>query len=732
MSIDRPTFHEAWYRVADLRPRLLSGVNVRRQYFRGQLWYVLENPANSQFARMDENAYRFAGSLDGRRTVSEVWQLCNEHLGDGAPTQGEAIHLLGQLHAMNLLYVDLPPDAEGLLNRYRRRVQREVLSYLANVLFLRIPLFDPDALLNRWVGVVGPIYSWVGLLLWLILMAAGLYFVVGNFSELAAQSVDVLAPDRLFLLYLSLVVVKVLHEFGHAFACKRFGRLNRSAGEVHAMGVMFLVLFPLPYVDASSAWSFRNKWHRAIVGMGGVLAELALAAVAAIVWARTSVGTVHIIAYNVLFVAGVSTLLFNGNPLLRFDAYYVLSDLIEIPNLAQRSRNYLHYLVKRYIWGVRKLQNPAYSLGERIWFLTYGPASVLYRIFISIRILLFLNSRLPPALFILVPLLAAGAVVGWLIVPMSRFLAYLATGPELARNRRRAILSTIGGFAATFVLVGLIRMPHRCRIEGFVEPAQFVWVYAETEGFVTGFLPSQVAVLPEGRPLVEAVNPDLQAQGEGLLAQRRALEVRYHLAQLDEVAAAQIIAEQIAALEEQIARVRVELDRLRLRAPFAGTWVAPEIDRAMGTYLQRGERVGFIGSLDDLIIRATAGQEVAAMIQDADRQVEIRVKGRPDATFTGRIEKIFPAGQDALPSEALSYLAGGSMPTRPGSQQDIQAAERFFEIRIRPSLQATSDEGRATLFTGQRVIARVSMAPEPLLIQWYQSARQLFQRRFHI
>lgn len=740
MSVDRPTFHEAWYRVADLRPRLLSGVKIRRQYFRGQLWYILENPANSQFARMDENAYRFVGSLDGRRTVSELWQSCNEHLGDSAPTQGEVIHLLGQLYAMNLLYVDLPPDAEGLLNRYRRRVQREVLGYLSNLLFLRIPLFDPDTLLNRWVGLVGPIYSWIGLLLWLILVAAGLSFVLGNFSELAAQSAEVLAPDNLFLLYLSFVVVKICHEFSHAFACKRFGRLNRSSGEVHGMGVMFLVLFPMPYVDASSAWSFRNKWHRAIVGMAGVLAELAVAAVAAVVWAQTSIGTVHIIAYNVIFVAGVSTLLFNGNPLLRFDAYYVLSDLIEIPNLAQRSRNYLHYLVKHRIWGVKKLQNPAYSPGERIWFLTYGPASTLYRIFISIRILLFLNNRLPPALFILVPILAVTAVVGWLIVPLSRFIRYLATGPELARNRRRAILSTAGGFAATFVLLGLIRMPHRCRIEGFVEPSQFALVHAETDGFVTGFLPSQSAVLPEGRPLVQAVNPELQAQSESLQAQRKVLEVRYRLAQLEEVAAAQIIAEQIAALDEQIARVRSELDKLSLKAPFAGTWVAPEIDRAQGTYLKRGDQIGFIGSLDDLIIRATAGQEIAAMIEDAEREVEIRVKGRPDVTLRGRIEKIFPAGQDTLPSEALSYIAGGSTPTRPGPRQDTRAAERFFEIRIRPSVARASrpwiadhgQDARATLFTGQRVIARVSMAPKPLLVQWYGLARQLFQRRFHI
>jgi len=733
MSVDRPTFHEAWYRVADLKPRLLSGVKIRRQYFRGQLWYILESPANSQFARMDENAYRFAGSLDGRQTVSQVWQSCNEQLGDGAPTQGEVIQLLGQLHAMNLLYVDLPPDAQGLLNRYRRRVQREVLGYLSNLLFIRIPLLDPDAFLNRWVGLVGVVFSWAGLLLWLMLMGTGLYFLVGNFGELLAQSADVLDPGNLVFLYLSFVVVKICHEFSHAFACKRFGQLNRSAGEVHAMGVMFLVLFPLPYVDASTAWSFRNKWHRAIVGMAGVLAELAIAAIAAVVWARTSTGAVHIIAYNVIFVASVSTLLFNGNPLLRFDAYYVLSDLIEIPNLAQRSRNYLHYLVKRYVWGLRKLPNPAYSLGERLWFLTYGPAATLYRVFISIRIVLFLNDRLPPAFFIIVPILATTAVIGWLIVPLSRFVRYLATGAELARHRRRAVGSTVGGLAVTIVLVGLIRLPDHYRIEGVVEPTPLALVHAETDGFVTGFLPSQSAVSGTGQSLVQAVNPQLEAQSQSLQAQRRALVVRYRLAQLEEIAAAQIVGEQIAALDEQIARVQSELDKLCLQAPIEGTWVAPEIDRIVGTYLKRGEHIGFVGNLDDLIVRATAGQEVAALIfEDAAGKVEIRVKGRPDVTITGRIERILPAGHDTLPSEALSYTVGGSMPTRPGPRQEVRAAERFFEIRIRPERQRTSDEGRVTLLTGQRVIARIGMSPKPLLIQWYQAARRLFQRRFHI
>jgi len=731
LSVERPTFHEAWYRVAELRPRLLSGVRIHRQHFRGQLWYVLENPTNNQYSRLSPEAYHFMGLLErpsAGRTVSEAWQICNEQLGDTAPTQPEVIQLLGQLHAANLLYADLPPDAESLFRRYHKRVKREVLGYLANLLFIRIALLDPDHFLERWVAVVGRFFSWPGLVLWSLLLAIGLYFVVGNFRELLYQSADVLAPGNLILLYAGYVLIKLLHEFSHAFACKRFGQLNQGGGQVHTMGVMFLVFFPLPYVDASSAWAFRNKWHRAIVGMAGAMAELAIAAVAAIIWAHTSIGTLHIIAYNVIFVASVSTLLFNGNPLLRFDAYYVLSDLIEIPNLSHRSKNFLYYLVKRYFWGLKKIQSPAYSLGERIWFIFYSPTSTAYRIFICVRILLFLNDRLPEDLFIVVPLLCFGAIIAWVFVPVGTFLKFLATGAELARNRLRAAGSTLAAFCLTIFLTGLLRFPDYGRLQGIVEPVRFAIVYAESDGFVTDFLPSESVVSPGGQPLVKAVNPELQAEKNSASAERRSLEIRRREAFQREIAAAQILDEQLGALDAKLERLESELASLNLGAPFEGVWVAPDVEHIKGTYIKRGQRIGFVGSLDELIIRAIAGQNVAAMlIEQADRYVEIRAKGRPQSRLMGEIEKIFPAGQELLPSEALGYAAGGSIPTRLQDPRQTIAAERFFEIRIKPR-----PDGSVKLRTFQRVIVRIRMAPKPLIWQWWQSLRQLFQRRFHI
>ncbi len=760
MAVERPTFHEAWYRVAGLRPRLLSGVRVHRQHFRGQPWYILENPANDQYSRISEEGYRFIGLLNGRRTVSDVWRICNEQLGDRAPTQGEAIQLLGQLHAANLLYVELAPDSEALFTRYRKRVTREVQNYLMNLLFLRIPLLDPNRFLDHWVGILGRLFSWVGLVLWLALVGTGVYFVIGDAADLISQSSDVLNPENLVFLYLTFTVIKIIHEFSHAFACKRFGRLNGSGGEVHKMGVMFLVLFPLPYVDASSAWAFRNKWHRAIVGMAGVMAELALASIAAVVWAYTSTGTPHIIAYNVIFVASVSTVLFNGNPLLRFDAYYVLTDLIEIPNLVQRCRQYYSYLGRRYVWGLKKVWNPAYTVGERFWFVGYGGISAVYRIYISIRILLFLNSRLPEALFIIVPILALSGIVGWLLVPVGRFLYYLATSEELVRNRPRAVGTTLAVVLSLFVALGVLRLPDHRRIEGIVEPEGLALIHAATDGFVTNFLPSQTKVVApasspqaerearvEGVPpsnrgqeardtktaatepaLVEARNPALEAEKRSLTAERRVLEVRRQQAVLKEVAAAQILDEQLAALDEKIARVQQQLSFLHLTAPSSGTWVAPEVEFTRGKFVRRGESLGVVAKLDDLLVRATAGQNVAALlIEQAAREVEIRANGRPDPTVTGTIERVFPAGQEQLPSQALGYAVGGSMPVDARDPSGTKTAEKFFEIRIRPQLPEP-DQWR----TGQRVIVRVTLQPKPLAAQVYHYARQLFQRRFHI
>ena len=495
MRTDRPTFSESWYRVSELTLRLLGSVSVTRQHFRGIRWYVLRAPASNRYFRINDSAYYFLAMLDGRRTVNQVWRICMEKFGDAAPTQGEVIQLLCQLHGSNLLQGDLAPDAEALFKRHQQHIWREVRGAIGNLLFVRVPLWDPDRFLNRWVGIVGNVFSMYGAVLWIGLVALGLWSVGGHVRELSENVSGVLNPQNLPLLYLALVLVKLIHEMGHAFACKFFGQRSESGDEVHQMGVTFLVFTPLPFVDASSAWSLRNKWHRIVVGASGMLAELAVAAVCAVLWIHTAEGTsIHAIAYNIMLIASISSLAFNGNPFLRYDAYYILLDLLEIPNLESRSKLYFRYLVKRYIWGLDSPFNPSHTKGERGWLIFYAIASTACRLVILIAIAFYLMNMF----FSIGILLAAILFVQWVLLPSGNFIRYLATSRELVRHRARAVFTSAMAICFLLFTFGLVRVPDRCRVEGVVEPREYAVIHMKTAGFVQQFLDSGLPTGPNG------------------------------------------------------------------------------------------------------------------------------------------------------------------------------------------------------------------------------------------
>ena len=352
------TFSESWYRVANQKICLRPAINVRRQNFRGERWIVLENPFSNQYFRLRPAAYEFVSRLRPDCTVEQVWQQCLNRFPDTAPSQEAVIQLLSQLYFSNLLQYDLAADSAQLFERYKKRKQREIGFRFLNIMFMRFPLLDPDRFLVRTMPVIRKLISPFGAFLWLFVVGFGVKIAVDNFSDLRVQGEGILATNNLFLLYISTICIKALHEFGHAYFCRRFG------GEVHVMGVMLMVFTPMPYVDATSSWSFRERWKRVLVGAAGMIVELFFAAIAAFVWSKTAPGVVHSIAYNIMFVASVSTLIFNLNPLLRFDGYYILSDLLEIPNLNQRATTQLRHLCERHLFGVKNSETQAATRRE--------------------------------------------------------------------------------------------------------------------------------------------------------------------------------------------------------------------------------------------------------------------------------------------------------------------------------------------------------------------------------
>ena len=762
MAVDRPTFDESWHRVANLRPRLRSTVQVHRQSYRGQLWHVYRDPGNNRYFRLPEPIHGFVGLLDGSRTVAEAWDQCGERFGDQAPTQGEAIQALGMLYTSNLLRGELPPDARGMLERQTQRRQREVRGYLQNILFARIPLLDPEPALQRLTPVFGWIFSWVGGLLWLVLVGCGLWAIAGQTDRLLDAGSGVLAPDNLLYLYLAFAGLKLLHEFGHGVACKQMAKRERGGGEVRTLGIMLLVLMPLPYVDATSSWSFRSRWRRITVSAAGMYVEVAAAAVAAIVWARTGEGSVvHAVAYNAMFVASVTTLLFNANPLIRFDGYYILSDLLEMPNLYQRSQNYLKYLIKKFVYGVRRPQNPATLPSDPLALVTFGIASLVYRVFLFAGIFLFVFDKL----FFLGAAFALWGIVGYVVVPLVKLGHYLVTSPELTRTRSRANLATASFVAALVGVLGFVPWANHDRASGVVEPRIYQKVSLGESGFIMDL---QRSGRVSGRtdhadPLIKADNPELRFQRDQLAARVDELERTYAAAMAQDAAEAKMLREQVQAVRSQLELIETRLDGLVVGPPESGWWLVHQPDRLMGTYRERGEEIGVIASLDDMVATLVADQHLGPRIHresPVGSTVELRVKDRPDTTLTGTVESILPAGHSELPSPALGYAAGGNVATKQDDSKGVEAAERFFEVRVRvhtpqrgesparpaqaglggaagssATVSAPAEEGvpmAPEVFPGQRVVVRFELPDRPLLSQAYLALRQLLQKRFQI
>src|SRR5687768_11709610 len=474
MATLRPTFSESWYRVADLRVKLRPSAQISRQHYRGDRWYVVRDPAGNQFHRLSAPAYRFVGLLDGTRTVAEAWDLVGGQLADDAPTQNEVIQILSQLHAANLLESDVTPDAAVLLRRHKKQTRQKWQGRMMNILFPRIPLWDLDRFLVRWMPVMRFFLSTWGAILWLVVIAAAIFAIAPEWPKLQSAARDSIHPQNWPFLWATFVLIKLIHELGHGFTCRRFG------GEVHELGIMFLVLVPAPYVDASSAWAFPNKWQKILVGAGGMIFELFVAAIMAFVWLNTSEGTlVHQLAYNVMLIASVSTVIFNANPLLRYDGYYMLSDYLEIPNLRYRSGEYSLGLIKRHAFGVKQHQ-PLPPVRQRFWLLNYWIFSGLYRTWVGVMIILMVWNEVP----VLGVLMALGGLITWLVVPVVKIFKYLMLEPELHRKRTRAWGWTLAATAGAVAFLWLVPWPTTLNAEGIVEPAEKRLVFSQMPGVV--------------------------------------------------------------------------------------------------------------------------------------------------------------------------------------------------------------------------------------------------------
>ncbi|MBL8963674.1 MAG: PqqD family peptide modification chaperone [Phycisphaeraceae bacterium] len=718
---ERPTFSPFWHRVRAMTPRLRPHVQITRQHYRGQRWHVLQDPSTNQFFRLGPVAYEYVQMLDGRRTVEEVWKISLSRHGDDAPTQGEVIQLISQLYNSNLLTVDATPDVEQLLGRGRERLRKSVQQQAIGLMYFKIKVFNPDRILAWIEPILRPILNRWGLIAWAGLLVFAIVSIAPYWEELRLGIESTLAPSNWGWIAVVFVVTKLIHEIGHGVICKRFG------GQVPEFGFMLLVMMPAPFVDASASWAFASKWRRIAVGAGGMIFELAIASVAALVWISTLSGgspLVHQIAYNAMFTASLSTILFNANPLMRFDGYYMLSDLLEIPNLMQRSTTMLKHLWERLVFRVRDTFPPSSARDEQVILVVYGIAALVYRIFLFFSITLYVMGKM----FGLGLVLAVWTASVWFILPMAGFVHYLASSPKIADRRGQVVFTTLAIAAAVSLLIGAVPFPDRRYGEGVIESPGRTGIFAGVDGFITDSHVRPGDVVREGDPLITMTSRELQAQRETVEAMIRETESleREYLTQSH--AMAQIAREKVATLREQRRFIDDRGLRLVVRAPRDGVIVGRDPTAAVGMFVREGTFLCELVDTSALRVAGELAQTEGSWLFELPREsfkVEMRTHSRIDRIVEGSVERIIEAGQRELPHPALGVGGGGVIETDPQDRSGRQIKRPRFRVDIHAP-------GVPIGAPGERVRIRYTLPDKPLVAQWVDRLQKIVQGRVNI
>jgi putative peptide zinc metalloprotease protein len=715
--VARSLYSSSWYRVAPLRPRLRAHVHIYRQIFRGQLWYVLQDRTSGRYNRLTPAAHLVVSLMDGRRTVQEIWDTACVELDENCPTQDEIVQVLAQLHQSDALQLDISPDAVQVADRVRKMRWRKLAMSIANPMAIRLPLLDPDRFLSATMPLLRPFYSWPGVLL---LFGFVLYSAVvagSHWQQITTDVSDrVLAAESLLLLFLTYPLVKALHELGHAYAVKKWG------GEVHEIGVMFLVFTPVPYVDASASSGFPEKWRRAFVALAGIAVELILASLALYVWLNAQEGLLRAFAFNVMFIGGVSTLLVNGNPLLRFDGYYALCDLIEIPNLATRGNRYIGYLVMRYAFGVRDQESPATAPGEAAWLGGYAVASFVYRLTVVFAITIFVASQF----FVIGVLLAIWGVAMMLVYPIGKQLRFLFTSPALREKRRRAVATVGGVVAVAAAVLVLVPLPYSTVSSGVIWVPGDSIVHARTEGNVVRLLRQPHERVAAGEPIVALDDPLLDARVRVQEAKTEGLRLRFVAAVVKDQVEAQIAAEELKHAEADLALLKQRQGDLTVLSPSDGEFVVTQPADIVGSFARKGDVLGYVLRRDKPSIQVIVPEDEADLVRNRNTGLEFRIAHQIGTIRHATIARELPMVTDRLPSAALSTAGGGDIAMDPTDTSRARALTKSLQFEI------TVDEPLNVPTLGERVYVRFRHNDEALAFRAYRTVRQLFLSRFNV
>ena len=719
-----------------LNLNLRADITFHRQQYQGRDYWLAKDPVSLKYFRFEEEEYRLLQLMDGSNSPEEIKLQFDYEFAPQKISMQELYQFIGMLYRNCLLISQMPGQGVELRHRGRDKQKRESRSTITNVLAIRFKGFDPDWILTEMIQWTWWIFSWPFFFCVLLLWGAAASLIFTQFEYFAQKLPafeEFFAAGNWIWLAAVMAATKIAHEFGHGLACKRFG------GQCHEMGVMLLVLTPCLYCNVSDSWTLPSKWKRALIAAAGMYVELILAAIATFVWWFSNPGLVNQLALNVVFVSSVSTILFNGNPLLRYDGYYILADILEIPNLRQKASSILQRFAAQWVLGIESRPDPFLPARRKWFFALYSVAAVVYRWFITLTIFWFLYALLEPyGVKIIGQAIALLAIWGLLGMPLVQAFRFFSVPGRFGTVKRHRVVISSLVMAAILYAVLLIPIPHYVRCPFIVQARHAENVYVDLPGTMQSLLVEHGAHVEPGAILLTLENDELDSQIVTLQGKVALQQARFENLKL---ASHSSLNQRASVGELEVARVALEtakadlkqraedLKRLNVVATQAGYVIPPpEVPqedlesgdlrdwdgyplerRNLGCFLKPTTLVAkIVPDLNQLEAVLTVDQSDIEYVENG-QVVELLPYTMPWKSFLAETQSIAITKMKSVPKGLSSQFGGDLVTTRDDNGVTVPHSATFqisvpFEIENR--LIVDGSTGKAKILAGSQTIGQ--------------------------
>ena len=723
------------------RPDLVS----TRHKYHGRVYWVIKEPVGLNYFRFHEEEYAILRMLDGKNSLTDIKEAFQRQFAPQRITLQDLQQFVGMLHRSGLVISDASGQGRQLRRRGDQRKKRELMGKLANVFALRFRGIDPERILNFLIPFTWWLFTPACVLAVALFGLSALMLVGLEYHEFRAKLPtfeQFFAADKWVYLGATMAIVKILHEFGHGLSCKKFG------GECHEMGLMFLVFTPCLYCNVSDSWMLPNKWHRVFIGAAGMYVELILASIATWIWWFSTDGMINFLCLSVMFICSVSTVMFNGNPLLRFDGYYIVMDILEIPNLRQKSTEILKRWFQQYCLGLELQENPFLPHRNQFWFALYTIAAVIYRWVVVFSIIIFLSNVLEPyGLKSIGRLIAVSGLVGMIVQPMWATFKFFRTPGRASKMKRNRVIATTVIGSALLAAFAFLPLPFHVDCAMEIQPQEAAQVYAMVPGHLVGFNKKPGDHVEAGEPIAQLDNNDLRLQvmktwGELKTAQERLRALEESKFQDSQaLSLLQVSTEVVQSKTDLYNKANERAEMLTVRSPVTGTIIPPpnkpeqkganekeQLPSWSGNPFAPKNAQAYFAQSDLLcLIGEPAKMEAVLVVDQADidlvkleHEVDMKIESARLDTFSGHIRTISTQDMQSLPENLASQSSGG-VDTEMDPSGRLKPMSTSYQARI------PLEDVKVPLRAGYRGYAKVYVGWKSLGWRFYRFLARTFR-----